>query len=94
MNPPEAVPLQQLAIALVVACVVAYVGLQVVGAATSDEMEAYMEQSEQWCEDRGGTLVNVNAFIGGGLHCELPNGTSVHMNNLIEPNANVVEDSK
>jgi len=92
MIPPERIPLQQIAMALVVACVVGFVGFQVVGAATSDEMQAYMEQSEQWCEDRGGELVNVNAVVGGGLHCDLPNGPSVHMNNVIEPNANLVEN--
>ena len=70
-----------------------YVGFQVVGAATSDDMQAYMEQSEDWCEERNGTLVNVNAVWGGGLHCDLPNGSTVHMKNVIEVNENALEDA-
>ena len=94
MIPPDGLPLHKIAMALIVACVVAYVGFQVVGAVTSDDMQAYMEQSEEWCEERNGTLVNVNAVWGGGLHCDLPNGSTVHMQNVIEVNANAMEEQE
>jgi len=92
MIPPENIPLQSIAMFLVVTAVVALIGLQVVSAATSPETQAYMEESEEWCDNQNGTLVNSHAILHGGLHCDLPNGTSVHMSNVIEVNANTLEE--
>ena len=42
-----------------------------------------VEQQEQWCLERNGSLHHANVFGShGGLHCELPNGTSVHMHEV------------
>lgn len=64
--------------------VVGLVGVTLVGGVTSEETQNYVEDSAEWCEDRGGELVNVHAVVHGGLHCELPNGTSVHMGEVID----------
>jgi hypothetical protein len=64
--------------------VIGLVGVSVVGHVMSDSTQAYINQSEQWCNSHNGELVNVQAVIGGGLHCDLPNGTSVHMRDVVE----------
>jgi len=64
--------------------VVALVGVQIVGLATSQETQDHIDDSAEWCEQRGGELHNVQVLgPHGGLHCELPNGTSVHMNEVL-----------
>lgn len=71
------------AAAITIALVVSLlVGVMIGGAVTSDEFRDYINQSEQWCENRDGELVNVNGIWDGGLHCDLPNGTSVHMQDI------------
>lgn len=93
MIEPESIPLQQIMMFLVVVAVVAFVGLQVVDAATSAKAKMYVEQSEQWCQGRNGELYNARVIGShGGLHCELPNGTTVHMDNVVEVNAAVLEN--
>jgi len=72
------------AIMLIVVLIAGFVGVQVVDAATSEETQQYYEQSEQWCTDRGGDLYNAQAITHGGLHCELENGTTVHMRDVME----------
>lgn len=69
-----------LAVGLAVA---AMVGWQVAAVATSDRTAAYLDASEEWCHDRGGELVNVQAVVHGGLHCELPNGSTAHMTDVV-----------
>lgn len=67
---------------LTIAMVVGLIALPLIGlatAATSDELREYVERSQDWCDDRDGELVNVQAVLHGGLHCDLPNGTSIHM---------------
>lgn len=65
--------------------VIGYVGFVVIDTATGEEFEEYVDGSAEWCEDRGGDLYNARV-IGphGGLHCELPNGTHVHMSEVID----------
>lgn len=48
------------------------------------EVGTFVEASELWCSARGGDLYNARV-VGphGGLHCVLPNGTSVHMDRVI-----------
>ena len=65
-----------------VALIMLFVGLQIFGAATSPEMHAYVDASEQWCHDRDGELVNVQSIVHGGLHCQFQNGTMIHMSEV------------
>jgi hypothetical protein len=57
----------------------------VADAATDPETEQYIEDSAAWCEDRDGVFYQANV-IGphGGLHCRLPNGTTVHLRNVVD----------
>lgn len=71
-------------IAVILVAVVLLTGFQVVSAATSGEMQEYTQESEEWCDARNGELYNSMSVIHGGLHCQLPNGTSVHMHEVIE----------
>lgn len=73
-----------LATVLVVAAVIVYLGMAVMGASGA-QMKEYVQASEEWCDAQGGDLVN-SQVIGphGGLHCELPNGTSVHMWEVVD----------
>jgi len=88
---PKNRKLESVGILVVTLGITAFVGVQVVAGLTSPEMQEYMEQSQEWCEDRNGELVNVMAVIGGGLHCDLPDGTTVHMGNVVEVNAEILE---
>lgn len=63
--------------------IVGLLGTQVVGLASSEATQDYVDDSAEWCGDRGGELVNVHAVVHGGLHCDLPNGTSVHMSEVV-----------
>jgi len=72
------------AIMLIVVLLTGFVGVQVVDAATSEKTQDYYEQSEQWCSDHNGELYNAQAIAHGGLHCELENGTTVHMSDVME----------
>lgn len=75
-------------IAVTVATLLIVVALGAVVIQTVDEDTiAYTQQAEEWCEQRNGTLHNAQVLgPHGGLHCELPNGTSVHMNEIITVN--------
>jgi putative hemolysin len=71
--------------ALLIAVVVIGLMVSSVTGASGDRLERYFNASEEWCHERGGELGNSNV-IGphGGLHCELPNGTSVHMRDVVD----------
>lgn len=58
--------------------------------AMAQEAEPYVEESREWCNERGGELFNARV-IGehGGLHCEFENGTMVHMSEVLELNSDV-----
>jgi hypothetical protein len=62
-------------------------GVAVFDTANSDEMEAYVEESAEWCDERDGMLYNSQSVVHGGLHCRLPNGTHVHMHEVIDRGA-------
>lgn len=70
-----------IAVSMVVAL---FIGLQIFAVINSGRLAEGMDKSQEWCENHNGTLANSNV-IGehGGLHCELPNGTSVHMHEVI-----------
>ena len=68
---------------LAIVVIIGLVGFQAVTVATSGELGEYVQESEAWCDQRGGELVNSRAFFHGGLHCYLPNGTSVHMSEVV-----------
>lgn len=69
---------------LIALSIVVAIGATVYGSG-ADELREYADASEEWCEEqRGGDLVNVHAIWHGGLHCELPNGTSIHMTEVEE----------
>lgn len=51
---------------------------------TSSDMNRDYERAEQWCDEHDGELVNVMSFAHGGLHCNLSNGTSVRMKDVLE----------
>lgn len=74
------------AITVAVACIVLLVGGLVFQSVSVGALE-YTESAGEWCEQRNGTLHNAQV-IGphGGMHCELPNGTSVHMDEVITVN--------
>jgi len=59
-------------------------GVLVHDLSTGGELKQYTDKSEQWCNDHNGGLVNVQSIWHGGLHCDLPNGTSVHMTKVID----------
>ncbi len=67
-----------------VAVVTGMLGVQVI-AATSGSLDSYVTESEAWCDEHNGELYNAQV-VGdhGGLHCELPNGTSVHMHEVVD----------
>lgn len=52
-------------------------------AVVDEDMKEYVDDSATWCDEHNGRLVNVQSFSHGGLHCELPNGTSVHMSDVV-----------
>lgn len=59
-------------------------GVAIDSVATNDRMQTYVNESAEWCEAHNGTLEN--SRVGGehgGLHCELPNGTTVHMDEVV-----------
>lgn len=58
-------------------------GFSVFQSASAGALE-YTGKADEWCEERDGRLYNAQV-IGdhGGLHCELPNGTTVHMHEII-----------
>lgn len=51
----------------------------------NEEIAEYYQQSQEWCDERDGDLVN-NRVIGdaGGLYCQLPGGESVPMDRVAE----------
>lgn len=70
------------AVALALTCLSS---LWVVGstAAGNGAIADHFEQSEQWCDDHDGELHNSMSVVHGGLHCELENGTTVHMSEVV-----------
>ena len=71
------------AVLIIGVAIAGLVGFQVVGAVTSEEAVTSYEQAEQWCNDHNGELYNAQVVGShGGLHCTLPNGTSVHMHEV------------
>jgi hypothetical protein len=70
-------PIQMLVLVLVVASLTIMVGHDVV-----TEMDAQIvSEMAAWCDQHNGTLANSNVIGGhGGWHCQLENGTTVHMN--------------
>jgi len=72
-----------LAIGLIIA---ALLGFYIVAGAQGD-VEAFHEDSEEWCEERNGELYNAKSVAHGGLHCQLENGTTVHMSEVVEVNS-------
>lgn len=44
-----------------------------------------VEDAQSWCDDRDGDLWMENAFVHGGLHCEVPNGTVYHVREMNLP---------
>lgn len=82
-------PMDRVSIAITVATllIVAVLGVVVMQSVSSGALE-YTEQAEAWCEQRNGTLHNAQVLgPHGGLHCEFPNGTSVHMDEVITVNS-------
>lgn len=75
-----------IAITVATLLIVVAVGGIVIQTVDSDVL-AYTEQAGEWCQERNGTLHNAQVLgPHGGLHCELPNGTSVHMSEVISAN--------
>lgn len=66
-----------------VAMVMLSTGVVVIGTATGHgEIAAAHEESKRWCSDHGGELQNSMSVVHGGLHCKLPNETTVHMSEV------------
>lgn len=75
---------KRIAVNLAVVGVIVVVGWIVMSAAVGAQ-EGYVEESAEWCDEHNGTLVNQLGFgSSGGLHCDLPNGTTVKMANVID----------
>lgn len=67
------------------AIVVVIVGLlmfSVGSVAMSSEMQQDTEAFGEYCDDRGGEVVNVQSVAHGGLHCQLDDGEAVHMSDV------------
>jgi len=69
-------------VTLVVVAAVVWTGVEVVRTYPTHAQSEYMNNSEQWCENRNGELYNAQSLVHGGLHCDLPNGTTVHMSDV------------
>lgn len=71
--------------AVIVVLITLMVGSIVYQEAASGDALEFTEKSEAWCDRHNGTLEN-SMVLGehGGLHCKLPNGTTVHMDRVIE----------
>lgn len=69
-------------VAIAVVIVVATGGQLVL---SGDYIRESVEDAAEWCDNHDGKLVNSNV-VGdhGGLHCELPNGSTVHMDDVID----------
>lgn len=50
-----------------------------------EDLNRFYEASDEWCESRNGTLYTTFPASQGELYCELPNGTTVHMNEVLGP---------
>lgn len=73
------------ALAVVTGLVIAsFVGVLMFQMVTSEQTQQFVEESQDWCDDHDGQVVRVMSVNHGGLHCDLPNGTSVHMNQIID----------
>lgn len=80
-DPQQRLNMLSLGLVLVIAGIV---GLLVFQTATSPELATYINQSAEWCNNHGGELVKPLPIGNhGGLHCDLPNGTSVHMHDVV-----------
>jgi hypothetical protein len=67
----------------ITACIIA-IGVLVFQTAGGGGMNAFVAESAEWCSEHGGVLYNANVIGShGGLHCDLPNGTSVHMDTVV-----------
>lgn len=58
--------------------------LLLVSTASGATYAEYLSDSQDWCDNHDGDLYNARAFFHGGLHCDLPNGTHVHMGDVVE----------
>lgn len=69
---------------VIMMCIIFALMLTVATGFTGDRMERELTASAEWCDEHNGDLVNSNSIEHGGLHCRLPNGTSVHMSDVID----------
>jgi len=54
-------------------------GSTIVYSIKTGQIQNYVDNSAQWCDAEGGYLWNAQSIVHGGLHCETPDGTIVHM---------------
>ena len=85
MNRGQATGPMPTLVLVVVALITICIGISVMNAATGPEVREYVNESAEWCDAHGGDLSNSRSFWHGGLHCELPNGSVVHMSEVVEP---------
>lgn len=71
-----------IAAAIAVALFMQFV-LPAMGAGARD-LGPYYDKADDWCDERNGELYTSYSVSHGGLHCELPDGTQVHMWEVIE----------
>ena len=71
--------------AVVGLAIILVVGWSVVtSAALNPDMSEFVRESGEWCDQHDGDLYNAQTLGShGGLHCELPNGTNVEMDEVI-----------
>jgi hypothetical protein len=57
----------------------------VTAAAVQPGISDSVGEFKDWCDGRDGDLYNSQAMgEHAGLHCELPNGTSIHMHEVVQ----------
>ena len=51
-------------------------------AALNPGIDDEVRDGAEWCDEHGDDLVMVHSVEHGGLHCDLPNGTTMHLNEV------------
>lgn len=70
---------------LVMTAIILLVSMQMAAAVTSGDLEEYSEDAAAYCEQELGenaSVVNIHAIVGGGLHCQGPDGEMIHLHDV------------
>lgn len=68
---------------VMIGIVVSVLHLAVVDPLFSEESEQFVSDADAWCLSHNGDLYYRNGVIKPGLYCELSNGTSVYLREVV-----------